>query len=120
MLEYATTHDDPAGVFSRWTLDGAGRDNTDNGRGYTRISEAGGDYTVSVYSDPERTTLVAQGTLTGSTSGKVTLTEQNSSGLSGSVRLRNASVFDANVDVFYADDADLTPMRGRWKNCGCS
>ena len=111
MLEYVTTHNDPDCVFSRWLLDGAGRDNTDNGRAYTRISEAGGDYTVSVYSDADRNALVAQGTLSGATTGNVTLAEQNSSGMSGSVRLREARSFDATIDLFYADAADLTALQ---------
>ncbi|MCB9895920.1 MAG: hypothetical protein H6839_15845 [Planctomycetes bacterium] len=110
MLDYVTTFDDPSGVFSRWLLDGASRDNTDHGRAYTRITEAGGDFTVSLYSDPDRTMLAAQGTLSGSASGDVTLAEQNSSGLSGRVRLRKAYAFDATIDACYADDEDLLPL----------
>ncbi|MCA8912027.1 MAG: hypothetical protein KDB82_09995 [Planctomycetes bacterium] len=110
MLEYATTHDDPNGALSRWVLDAARRANSDDGRLYARVSEAGGDYTVSLYSDAARTQLVARGSITGD-SGDVILTEQNSSGLSGSMRLRNATALDAVVDAFYADDDDLTALQ---------
>lgn len=110
MLEYVTTHDDPGGALTRWLLDGATRDNTDHGRAYVRLTESGGDYTVSLFSDPARTQLVAQGTSTGA-SGPVSLDEQNSSGLSGGLQLREATPFDATIDIFYADDADVTALQ---------
>lgn len=110
MLEYATTHDDPHGVFTRWTLDGAVRANTDHGRLYARVTQPGGDTTVSLYSDAARTQLVADGTISGDTA-PVTLTQQNSSGLSGSVEVTGAVQFDPTVDVFYADDDDVTALQ---------
>lgn len=110
MLEYATTHDDPNGVLSRWQLDGAARGNTDDGRAYVRVSKTGSNYTVNLYSDAARTQLMSQGTRSGDT-GDVTLTEQNASGLAGSVHIQTATSFDATVDVFYADDVDVTTLQ---------
>lgn len=109
MLEYVTTHDDPQGVFSRWVLDGADRGNTDHGRLYTRVTEAGGDFTVSLFSDAARSALVAQGALDDDT-GDVSLTAQNASGLSGSVRITDATTFEAVIDAFYADDDDMAAL----------
>ena len=110
MLEYATTHDDPDAVLSHWQLDGAARANTDDGRAYVRVSQSGGDYTISLYRDAARTQLVALGTRSGDT-GDVTLAEQNASGLSGSVHIQHATAFDACVDVFYADDDDVAGLQ---------
>lgn len=109
MLEYVTTHDDPHGVFSRWVLDGASRANTDHGRLYTRVTEAGGNFSVSLFSDAARTQLMAQGTLDAAT-GDVSLAAQNASGLSGSVRITDATPFEAVIDAFYADDDDLLSL----------
>ncbi|MBZ0135667.1 MAG: hypothetical protein K8I27_04785 [Planctomycetes bacterium] len=107
MLEYVTTHDDPYGVFSRWLIDGAKRANTDHGRLYPRVTQSGGDTTVSLYRDAARTQLVADGTINGAT-GEISLVQQGSSGLSGSVELTSAVPFDVTIDVFYADDDDVT------------
>jgi len=88
-------------VFSRWVRDGAGRANTDHGRLYTRVSEAAGNFTVSLFSDAARTQLMAQGTLDADT-GDVSL--------SGSVRTTDATPFEAVIDAFYADDDDLAAL----------
>jgi hypothetical protein len=109
MLEYVTTHDDPAGAFARWVIDGADRVNTDNGRLYARLAEDG-DITVSLYRDAVRLQLVAQGTREGT--GELTLNEQNDSGLSGSVHINHAAAGDATLDVFYAADGDITALQG--------
>lgn len=111
MLEYVTTHDDAGGIFSRWQLAGANRGNTDHGRAYVKLAESAGDFTVSLYSDPGRSQLMARGTLNGDTDGDVTLNEQNLSGLSGSVHLSGASTVKAAIDIFYADDADVTGLQ---------
>lgn len=110
MLEYVTTHDDPNTVFLRWVIDGAARANTDHGRLYARVTQLGGDTTVSLYRDAARTLLVADGTISGDT-GSVTLAQQDSSGLSGSVEVAGAMPFDATVDVFYADDDDVIALQ---------
>lgn len=102
MLEYATTHDDPTGVFSHWLVDGADRDNTDHGRLYVRIDDA---LEVSLYADAARTDLVAMVE-------DNQVIEQNDSGLSGRVRVTNATPLLASVDLFYADDADLAALQG--------
>jgi len=111
MLDYVTTHDDPNAVFDHWVLDGASRANTDDGRAYVRLAQAGGDTTVSLYRDAARTLLVASGTLAGSDTGTVQLAAQNGSGLSGSVEASFATPMDCVLDVFYADDADVLALR---------
>ena len=111
MLEYVTTHGDPDNVFSAWLLDGAARANSDNGRLYTRITPAGDDTTVSLFRDADRTLLVADGTLVGGNTGQITLVEQNSSGLGGGVSVQAATPFEAEIDVFYADDNDVSALQ---------
>jgi hypothetical protein len=110
MLDYVTTHDDPDATLTRWVIDGASRTNTDHGRLYVRITQDA-DTTVSLYRDAARSVPVAEGTLVGDDTGEVTLTEENDSGLSGSVELQFASAMDAALDVFYADDADLIALQ---------
>ena len=108
MLEYVTTHDDPSHVFTRWVIDGANRANTAHGRIYARTTSDVEDCVLSLYGDAARTALIATGTLNAASTGNVVLTEQNDSGVSGSVHLQNATALDATLDVFYADDADLS------------
>jgi hypothetical protein len=110
MLDCVTTHDDPDATLVRWVLDGASRDNTNHGRLYVRVTQDA-DTTVSLYRDAARTALVAEGTLVGDDTGEVTLTEENDSGLSGSVELQFASAMDMTLDAFYADDADLVALQ---------
>ena len=110
MLEYVTTHDDPDATLTRWVIDGASRDNTDHGRLYVRIAQDA-DTTVSLYRDAARSLLVAEGTLVGDDTGEVTFTEENASGLSGSVEFQFASAMDATLDAFYADDADVLALQ---------
>ncbi len=104
MLDYVTTHGAP--FFSHWDIHGATRDNTDNGRCWVRVAEAGGEFTVTLYRDAERTEPVAAGTLDAA-SGELSLAAQNDSGLTGTVRLTGAEPADAIIDVFYACDTDL-------------
>jgi hypothetical protein len=104
MLEYVTTHGAP--FLSHWDVHGATRDNTDNGRCWVRVTEDGGDFTVTLYRDAERTEPIAAGTLASDT-GELSLVAQNDSGLTGTVRLTGAVPADAIIDVFYACDADL-------------
>ena len=78
--------------LSSWILLGLSKgSNTDaNGKIYVDLTST----TVSLYSDSAKTSLVAQGTFAGA--GTVTLAEQSSSGMTGS------------VDVAYsADDSDI-------------
>ncbi len=87
---------DNANQLDNWSFDGALKgSNTDaDGKVYISLSDSGGTRTVSVYKDAGRTQLVAQGQRAGD--GEVTLSEQNSSGLSGT------------VDVAYTqDDNDI-------------
>jgi hypothetical protein len=104
MLEYVTTHGAP--FLSHWDIHGANRDNTDNGRCWVRVAEAGGEFSVTLYRDAERTEPVADSTLEAA-SGELSLGEKNESGLTGTVRLTGAVPADALIDIFYACDADL-------------
>jgi len=78
--------------------------NTDaDGKIYAELVEdppASGTYRLSLYSDSARTNKVAEGTITGN--GRLSFTEENSSGISGS------------VDVAYtADDTDIELLCGK-------
>ena len=76
---------DAANQLSGWTLVGENFTNTDDGYLYWGLTDSGGDRTVSLYKDSgaAAANLVAQGTRTGD--GAITLTAQNSSGLTGTV-----------------------------------
>jgi hypothetical protein len=104
MLEYVTTHDHADTVFSDWLIDRASRANTDHGRLYVRLAQD----TVRLYRDAARTLLVAAGSLEGN---DVTLTAENDSGLGGSMRVNFAGLLDATIDVFYADDDDVSALQ---------
>jgi len=70
-----------------WQFEGAAKgENTDaDGKLYVTLSDSGGTRLVSCYKDAARTELVCEGSREGD--GVVTLSEQNSSGLSGSVEV---------------------------------
>lgn len=80
-----------------WRFAGLAEGNTDRGRLYVSVAESGGNAQVSVFSDRERTALVAQGT--GAIDSRVTLAEQGGSGLSGSVIARLSTV-SATITLF--------------------
>lgn len=112
MLDYVTIHGDAASATSRWRFSGASRANTDNGRLYVTLTHALGDTTAAFFRDAARSSLVAQGAITGN-SGTVGLTAQNASGLSGSVELLNAGVAEVlEIDLFYATGDDLAEVQG--------
>jgi len=101
---------------SLWVLTGYDSDNTlaTTGGKQTLYGAITGttDAVVSLYSDAAKTALVAQGTeTTRSTGGSVTLAEQNSSGLSGTMTVADACTNDTfTVDIEdYHDryDADV-------------
>jgi hypothetical protein len=82
--------------LDNWSFTGEEKGvNTDSGgKVYVSLTDSAGTRTVSIYKDSGRTQLVAQGQRSGD--GEVTLDEQNSSGLSGT------------VDVTYTqDDIDI-------------
>ena len=93
---------------SRWALTGYSRDNTDQGRLHTTLYESTGDYFVELYKDPGRDSadLVASGSIS-SPAGEVTISEENSSGLSGSVNLAYEQDSEFSLVVFYCCRADL-------------
>jgi hypothetical protein len=87
---------DDQNQLANWSFSGAIKgSNTDTaGKVYVKLSDSGGTRTVSVYKDSGKTQKVAEGSKAGD--GEVTLAEQNSSGLSGT------------VDVTYTtDDSDI-------------
>lgn len=107
MLEYITVWD--ADCTDDWQLIGTNRSNTDNGRLYLDVSIASGNTLVTLFKDSDTTIAIAAGTLTGNTSGALTLAQQNGSGISGSLTVKNAQpVIGSFLDVFYADDDDVT------------
>lgn len=91
--------------MTSWTFAGASRDNTDHGRVWAALARAGDDFTLTLFRDALRTQAVASGARTGP--GAITLDESNDSGRSGSVELAASGEGTAELDVFYACDADL-------------
>lgn len=94
--EEITETGDDQNQLDNWAFTGAVKgSNTDaDGKLYIALSDAAGTRTINVYKDSGRQNLVAQGQRVGD--GEVTLNEQNSSGLSGT------------VDVTYTqDDTDI-------------
>jgi len=85
-----------------WVLSGFGTGNTDDGNIYVKLESytgyAYGSRTdIYLYSDFDRTSLIASGGITGT--GTVTLAEENGSGLSGTVIL-NATYGSQDTDVW--------------------
>lgn len=79
-----------------WRIDGANDSNTDRGVAYAKIvNPGGGNVTVELYSDRARESsdLVASGT--GSVNTRISLTSQNGSGMSGSVKAITAAATSA-------------------------
>lgn len=102
-----------AAALASWVLNGETSTNTNDGRLYGRIKDTGpGTRKVWLWSsesdrdadDTAATTLVLYGELLGD--GVMTLSAQNSSGLSGTVTVTYAidGVFDVNMQVFKEED----------------
>jgi hypothetical protein len=102
MLDHITQRGNAA--TKHWAFAGANRANTCDGRAWVRVTNAGDDFTVTVYRDELRMHEVAAGTRTGA--GVVGLVAVNESGLSGSVEI-GAEVGSAELDIFYACEDDL-------------
>ncbi|MBX3474382.1 MAG: hypothetical protein KF754_08365 [Planctomycetes bacterium] len=102
-LDYVTQHGTLP--LEHWDFTGADRDNTDHGRLWAGLAREGDDFTLTLYRDALRTQAVATGARTGP--GAITLEPANDSGLSGSVELAETGEGTAELDVFYACDADL-------------
>jgi hypothetical protein len=87
---------DAANQLASWVLTGGNNGNTNAGVLYWKLADTAGTRTVELYknSDGEAANLVASGSRAGD--GAITLTAQNSSGLSGSVTV-----------AYTIDDADL-------------
>lgn len=97
---------DREGVLNAWRFTGYDDSNTDRGRLYVTTTAAGGTITVSVYKDLERTLKVAEGS--GSALSRITLAEQNSSGISGSVYAETVNAL-ATITIYLSvvSDRDL-------------
>ena len=89
---------DAGNQLSAWVIIGDDMSNTDNGVLYWGLTNPSGtNYTVSLYKDSGAAAadLVAEGTRSGN--GSITLAEQNSSGISGTVTLAFSG-----ADITYA------------------
>lgn len=101
-----------AGAVASWVINGELSTNTDDGELYGRIKDDGGTRQIWIWSseadrdadDTAAATLVLYGERVGD--GVMTLTEQNSLGLSGTVAVTYAApgVFDVNLQVFKIGD----------------
>lgn len=78
---YTLEYGDSNNYLSSFVINGSTPTNTDRGRLYWNFT--GATKTVDIYKDSSKTQLVASGSRTGA--GSIALTEQNSSGLTGSV-----------------------------------
>lgn len=96
--EDITETGDENNQLSGWSFTGAKKGlNTDpNGKLYVTLTDTAGTRTVSCYKDAGRTQLVCQGSRSGN--GTVTLTQQNGSGLSGSVSVAYVAN-DNNIEL---------------------
>jgi len=103
MLDYITQRG--SAPTSKWAFIGANRANTHDGRAWARLTQDGGDFTVSVFRDELRQHAVAAGARSGA--GEVALAALNDSGLSGTVEIA-AGTGECELDIFYACDDDLT------------
>jgi hypothetical protein len=74
---------DDSNQLSSWSLSGVELSNTDDFKLYWELTDSGGTRTVTLYKDSAKSSAVASGSKSGD--GSITLSEQNSSGLSGSV-----------------------------------
>ena len=89
---------DGASQLSAWAINGATEDNTSRGLLDVTVTSSGTDWVVSLYVDASApTTLVLQGSISGSAGGVVTLTGQNGSGLGGSVTLAVNPQLDTSI-----------------------
>lgn len=125
LLVYPSAHagvieeGDASNQMSSWVINGATLQNTSQGRLYWRLTDDGGTHTVQLYrSKYEDTTeatdqslnfptesLVASGT---GGDGSITLNEQNSSGISGSVTVAWTVDDEDTANILYLDVLDVT------------
>ena len=101
---------DAANQLSAWVIIGDDMSNTDNGVLYWGLTNSGTTRTVELYKDSGAAAadLVASGSRTGD--GSITLAEQNSSGISGSV-----TVAYTGDDVTYAANTlTLASVHAKW------
>ena len=93
---YALTEAGDAGnYFATWSLTGISKSNTNDFMLYWNLTVSGTTYTVTLYKDVAKTLSVATGVRTGV--GTLTLSEANSSGLSGSVIISGVPVTDTDA-----------------------
>lgn len=101
--------------ISAISLSGLSEDNSDAGKLYVKITGTT-DAVVELYSDVARTSQVAEGTVTRSSGGVITLDEEGGSGLSGSCTIIAGATNEVASNFFidkYIDkyDADNTLNR---------
>lgn len=78
-----TVAGDTASSLTLFTITGATSSNTNGYKLYWKLTNSGSTRTINVYKDAAGSNLVASGSRTGD--GSITLTQQNTSGISGSV-----------------------------------
>jgi len=107
-METYTLKGNGANVSKGWKLSGYNRENTDNGKVYCKVYFNSPNYIVELYksSDFNSADLVSSGSIAEST-GSVSLSEENSSGLSGSLNLKYTGNVEFEIIVFYACFEDL-------------
>jgi len=89
-------YDDVNDQLSAWKLSGVdyGSNTDDDGKIYVKLTDTSGTRKVELFSDSGQTSKVAEGSRSGD--GSITLSEANSSGLSGSVTV-TYSADDSNI-----------------------
>lgn len=94
--------------------------NTDRGRLYASLTKSGVTVTLNLYKDDALAAgdLVTSGSVTDADGATITLTEDNTSGLTGSVILRDYVADDTDLILYaaLADDQDLDEIEANLSN----
>ena len=92
-------------VAEAWRIEGFADENTDHGRLHVTAAIVGGLLRFSVYKDRAKTLLVLQGEA--AAGARATLTAQNNSGLSGSVKVNAVEATNLVLFLALATDRDI-------------
>ena len=99
MTYTAAEANDGSNQLSAYNLQGVTGANSDNGKLYvTLVSLGAGNYRADIYSNSARTALVGQSN-TYSASGTLTISQQNGSGITGTITAATPTAGDADIEI---------------------
>lgn len=100
MTYTANELNDGGNQLSAYSLQGVTTLNSDDGRLYINIVDAGGGFRrIDIYQDSARTLLVAQTSATYNGTGVKTIVEQNSSGITGTITVGAVGAADSDITI---------------------